>query len=88
MQGLILGTPYGINEVNPGHVPGFQEVIQKRLQALAADTDSFKKLIGVYDPPQGEKDFVDVLAGLLSREFKIKCVANGKEHGSTLTGIH
>ncbi len=54
---------------NPGHVPGFQEVVQKRLQYLANDTASFQKLIGVYDPPQGEKDFVDVLAGLLRREY-------------------
>ncbi len=72
---------------NPGHVPGFQEVIQKRLQALAADTDSFKKLIGVYDPPQGEKDFVDVLAGLLSREYgwdvgpENICLTNGSQAG-------
>lgn len=54
---------------NPGHVPGFQDVIQKRLLKLAADKESFKKLIGVYDPPQGDLDFVDVLADLLRREY-------------------
>ncbi len=54
---------------NPGHVPGFQKIIQKRLQELAADTPSFQKLIGVYDPPQGEKDFIEVLASLLRREY-------------------
>ena len=54
---------------NPGHVPGFQKIIQKRLQELAADTPSFQKLIGVYDPPQGEKDFIEVLASLLKREY-------------------
>ena len=72
---------------NPGHVPEFQEVVQKRLQALAADTNSFRKLIGVYDPPQGEKDFVDVLAGLLSREYgwdvgpENICLTNGSQAG-------
>jgi len=72
---------------NPGHVPGFQEVIQKRLQFLASDKDSFKKLIGVYDPPQGEKDFVDVLASLLSREYGWEvgpeniCLTNGSQAG-------
>ncbi|HIP40820.1 MAG TPA: valine--pyruvate transaminase [Desulfocapsa sulfexigens] len=72
---------------NPGHVPGFQEVIQKRLQFLAADKSSFQKLIGVYDPPQGEKDFVDVLAGLLSREYgwdvgpENICLTNGSQAG-------
>ena len=72
---------------NPGHVPGFQEIIQKRLQFLAADSSSFQKLIGVYDPPQGEKDFVDVLAGLLSREYgwdvgpENICLTNGSQAG-------
>jgi valine--pyruvate aminotransferase len=72
---------------NPGHVPGFQDVIQKRLQHLAADKSSFQKLIGVYDPPQGEKDFVDVLASLLSREYDWDvgpeniCLTNGSQAG-------
>ena len=72
---------------NPGHVPEFQKIIQKRLQFLAADTASFQKLIGVYDPPQGEKDFVDVLAGLLSREYGWEvgpeniCLTNGSQAG-------
>ena len=55
---------------NPGHVPGFQDIIQKRLLKLAADKKSFKKLIGVYDPPQGDLDFVDALADLLRREYE------------------
>lgn len=54
---------------NPGHVPGFQHIIQKRLQELAADDVSFKKLVGIYDPPQGDPAFVDVLADLLRREY-------------------
>lgn len=72
---------------NPGHVPEFQEIIQKRLQYLAQDTSSFQKLVGVYDPPQGEKDFVDVLAGLLRREYGWEtgpeniCLTNGSQAG-------
>ncbi len=72
---------------NPGHVPGFQQVMQKRLQALAADTESFQKLIGIYDPPQGEKSFGEVLARLLSREYgwdvgpENICLTNGSQAG-------
>ncbi len=54
---------------NPGHVPGFQEIIKKRLQFLAADSQSFKKLIGIYDPPQGDLGFIDALANLLTKEY-------------------
>ena len=55
---------------NPGHVPAFQNIIQKRLQELAADKSSFQQLIGVYDPPQGDLSFVKVLAELLQREYQ------------------
>jgi valine--pyruvate aminotransferase len=72
---------------NPGHVPEFQDIIQKRLQFLATDKASFQKLVGIYDPPQGEKDFVDVLARLLSREYgwdvgpENICLTNGSQAG-------
>lgn len=55
---------------NPGHVPAFQDIIQKRLQILAADKSSFQQLIGVYDPPQGDISFVNALAKLLQREYQ------------------
>lgn len=72
---------------NPGHVPVFQSIIQKRLQHIAADKQLFQKLIGVYDPPQGEKDFVHVLAALLKGEYgwdigpENICLTNGSQAG-------
>ncbi len=54
---------------NPGHVPEVQELLQKRLLELASDTSSFQKLIGIYDPPQGDKDFLKALADLLREEY-------------------
>ncbi len=72
---------------NPGHVPEFQNIIQKRLQALAADKQSFQKLIGVYDPPQGEKVFIDELATLLTKSYgwdigpENICLTNGSQAG-------
>ncbi len=72
---------------NPGHVPGFQDLMQKRLQALAADRLSFQKMIGVYDPPQGEKGFIDDLASLLQKTYgwdvgpENICLTNGSQAG-------
>ncbi len=72
---------------NPGHVPGFQDRLQKRLQILAADKKSFQKMIGVYDPPQGEKGFIDDLASLLHNTYGWKvgpeniCLTNGSQAG-------
>jgi len=54
---------------NPGHIPAFQEIIRQRLFDIVSDIDLFKKIIGVYDPPRGEKDFGEVLATLLQSQY-------------------
>jgi len=54
---------------NPGHIPEIQEVMRKRLQALTADDQSLRKLIGVYDPPRGDGAFCRALADLFHREY-------------------
>jgi valine--pyruvate aminotransferase len=70
---------------NPGHVPEVQQVLQKQLQALAADAYEFKKLIGIYDPPRGEKRFLQSLAILLHKEYGWRlgpeniCLTNGSQ---------
>lgn len=70
---------------NPGHIPEIQEVMRQRLQALIADEQSLRKLIGVYDPPKGEVDFRKALAMLLRREYgwdlneENICLTNGSQ---------
>ena len=70
---------------NPGHIPEIQEVMRQRLQALIADEQSLRKLIGVYDPPKGEVDFRKALATLLRREYgwdlneENICLTNGSQ---------
>jgi valine--pyruvate aminotransferase len=70
---------------NPGHNPEIQEVMRQELGAIIDDPAAMHRLIGTYDPPQGEKDFVSALAGLLQREFGWQvgpeniCVTNGSQ---------
>jgi valine--pyruvate aminotransferase len=70
---------------NPGHIPEIQEVIRKRLQTLIDDDQLLRKLIGVYDPPRGESDFLQALALLLRREYgwdlteENLCLTNGSQ---------
>jgi len=54
---------------NPGHIPEIQEVMRKRLQALIADDQALRKLIGIYDPPRGDGNFCRALADLFRREY-------------------
>lgn len=54
---------------NPGHIPEVQDRLQSILADISADPDSARRLIGIYDPPQGEKQFIQSLAELLNREY-------------------
>ena len=54
---------------NPGYIDGIGEVMQQRLRDMIADKRVFTKLIGLYDPPQGDLEFRQTLARLLRREF-------------------
>ncbi len=53
---------------NPGHIPQVQARLRQRMEAILANDNEFERLVGNYDAPQGEKDFVEALAGLLRRE--------------------
>ncbi|MDC0663911.1 valine--pyruvate transaminase [Marinobacter sp. SS21] len=54
---------------NPGHVPEVQERLTQELARLADDSDAMRRLVGIYDPPQGEKQFISSLVALLNREY-------------------
>lgn len=72
---------------NPGHIPEVQEVLRMQLQRLADDPVRFQKLIGIYDPPRGEKEFLGILAEMLSSEYGWEigpdniCLTNGSQGG-------
>jgi valine--pyruvate aminotransferase len=54
---------------NPGHIPAVQTHFRRRMLAIMDDGDAFERLIGDYDPPQGDSRFIEALARLLGREF-------------------
>jgi valine--pyruvate aminotransferase len=54
---------------NPGHVPEIEDVLKKRMEKIVSDHEQFRRLTGIYDPPQGEKEFVKELAKMLNKEF-------------------
>lgn len=70
---------------NPGVVPEFQDLLREKLKAMCGERKEFHRLIGAYDPPQGEARFVTGLARLLQREFGWElgpeniCLTNGSQ---------
>lgn len=72
---------------NPGHIPAFQEKMQRRLQEIAADDEMCRRLLGMYCPPQGETAFLSSLATLLEEQYGWQvgpeniCITNGSQSG-------
>lgn len=54
---------------NPAHIPEVEAAMQKRLRCIADTPSDTRRMIGIYDPPQGEKAFIEGLADLLKDRF-------------------
>jgi len=54
---------------NPAAVPAMQQLIRERMSALLAEGSPFDRMIGNYDPPQGNPRFLAALADLLKRTY-------------------
>lgn len=54
---------------NPGHIPEVQARLQSILEDISHDSEALRRLVGVYDPPQGEKRFIASLVTLLNSEY-------------------
>ena len=54
---------------NPAHIPAVEDAFKKRLQRILNSQSEFTRLVGTYDPPQGEKDFTHEMAQFLNRQY-------------------
>jgi len=57
---------------NPSHIPEIQQFFHERMQRILEDPAAFAHLIGNYDSPQGEEQFISALASLLQKEYDWK----------------
>ncbi|MBN2103248.1 valine--pyruvate transaminase [bacterium] len=70
---------------NPGKVPGVVRILQKRLADIAKDPESVYRLLGIYDPPQGNVKLIRALVKLFNDlyEWPIQeenvCLTNGSQ---------
>ena len=60
---------YMLGGGNPANIPEMQQRFRQQMQDILAKENSFEKMIGSYDVPQGETEFIDNLAQLLNRHY-------------------
>jgi len=54
---------------NPAHIPEMQACFQERIRRIIGNPQEFAHIIGNYDPPKGEKQFIAALSALLRQEY-------------------
>jgi len=54
---------------NPAHIPEIQAIFKERLSNILNSKQDFQRLIGIYDPPQGNIDFVNAISKLLNDQY-------------------
>lgn len=54
---------------NPGHIPEVHQRVREILADIGGSDEGLRRLVGIYDPPQGEKQFIAALAAMLNREY-------------------
>ena len=60
---------YMLGGGNPAHIPEVQAFFIDRLQRIAANPGEFAHMIGNYDPPRGEGQFIQAIADLLNEQY-------------------
>ena len=53
---------------NPARIPAVEQQLRRSMAAML-DDGRFDRMVGSYDPPQGNPAFCEAVAGLLSRQF-------------------
>ena len=60
---------YMLGGGNPAQIPQMQQCFRQQMTSLLNDGDSFERMIGNYDVPQGESEFIENLAQLLKNKY-------------------
>ncbi|PIE44202.1 MAG: valine--pyruvate transaminase [Gammaproteobacteria bacterium] len=54
---------------NPGSIPEVETVVQARMKQIAEDAQLVRRVTGIYDPPQGELEFIEHLVNYLNARY-------------------
>ncbi len=54
---------------NPAHIPAMEEVWKKRMLEISQSPDTLRRMLGIYDSPQGNTQFIRTLASMLEKEY-------------------
>jgi valine--pyruvate aminotransferase len=62
-------APLMLGGGNPAHIPAMERVWEERMKEIISDPAVLRRTLAIYDPPRGNPECIEALAGLLCREF-------------------
>ena len=71
---------------NPARIPAMEQVWRREMQELLARGDAFDRMLGCYDQPRGNPEFIAALVDALNRRYgwgltaRNVCVTNGSQN--------
>lgn len=71
---------------NPARIPAMEQVWRRELQALQARGDAFERVLGCYDQPRGNPEFIAALVDALNQRYgwgltpRNVCITNGSQN--------
>ena len=65
----LEGDVFMLGGGNPAHIPEVEQCFRRSMTALLEDGRRFEQAIGYYDPPEGNREFIEAVASLLQRRF-------------------
>ena len=78
---------YMLGGGNPAHITDMQKIYRQNMQQILDNQNQFEALIGNYDIPQGNEEFLNEFAGFLQKQFGFEvtkdniAVTNGSQSG-------
>ena len=67
-KALATGDKLMLGGGNPSHIPAVEKALRSRMEKILQDT-TYEKMVGDYDSPEGDHDFINALVELFNREY-------------------
>lgn len=68
-SGACQGPVYMLGGGNPAHIPEVEQACHQATETILSAEGAFEKVVGQYDPPQGNPDLIEALCGLFERRL-------------------
>lgn len=68
--GVKSGALYMLGGGNPAHIPAVERACHRAAEEILSEPGAFEKVLGEYDPPQGNADLIEAICRLMNHQLR------------------